>query len=217
MIQSSFFTSPTSFGRSSVRNRTPSNPTSPHWDPTLPTLLNSPYSRPHSRTQTQPLNAIDFLYISPDRDRGPLSPNLMSPEFSFESPFDYPRRGNNTEMFVDDVSSLPLPCGPGSTDDSDSEDESSLGLVLDRSAASSTVTLEPFERLDTLQQANTELGRKLMEAERILQVKLQEHDTDLEEMQVRLEELKSELTATKREEKELRAKEVRTSISFKHL
>ena len=120
-------------------------------------------------------------------------------------------------MFLDDVSSLPLPRGPGSTDDSDSEDESSLGLVLDRNVASSTMSLEPFELLDTLQQANMELGRKLMEAERTLQIKLQEHDTDLEEMQARLEELRSELTAAKREEKELRAKEVRTSISLKHM
>ncbi|KIM59417.1 hypothetical protein SCLCIDRAFT_9958 [Scleroderma citrinum Foug A] len=206
--ESSFSTSPTSFGRPSVRTRAPSNPTSPHWDPTSPT--SSPYPRPHSRTQSQPLNTIGFHYISPDRDRdrNPLSPNPLSPELSFESSFDYPRQGNSMEMFLDGVSSLPLPRASGSADsDSDSEDESSLGLVLDRSAASSTVSLEPFERLDALQKANTELGRKLMEAERTLQVKLQEHDTDLEEMQARLEELKSELTATKREEKELRAKE----------
>ena len=92
--------------------------------------------------------------------------------------------------------------------DSDSEDESSLGLVLDRSATSSTVSLEPLDRLDALQKANTELSRKLIEADRALQNKLMEHDNDLEEMQARLEELKTELTATKREEKELRAKEV---------
>jgi phage shock protein A len=65
-----------------------------------------------------------------------------------------------------------------------------------------------MDRLDVLQKANTELGRKLMEAEKTLQNKLNEHDMDLDEMQGRLEELKSELTSTKREEKELRAKEV---------
>lgn len=99
---------------------------------------------------------------------------------------------------------------PSSTSDSDSdgENESALGLVLDRSATSSTVSLEPMDRLDALQKANTELGRKLMEAEKTLQDKLMEHDMDLDEMQGRLEELKSELTATKREEKELRTKEV---------
>lgn len=97
--------------------------------------------------------------------------------------------------------------------DSDSEDDddadSSLGLVLDRSTASSTVSLEPMDRLDALQRANAELGRKLMDAERTLQNKLSDHESELEEMQGRLEEARIELSATKREEKELRSKEVR--------
>ncbi|KAI6154610.1 hypothetical protein BKA82DRAFT_16683 [Pisolithus tinctorius] len=204
--------SPTSLGSTSVRVRAPSNPTSPRSDLSSPSYPSQHFlPRPHSRAQSQPLNAIGFHYISPDRDhdrgRNPLSPNPLSPDLSFESSFDYPRQGNGTDSFLDGVSSLPLPRLPSSDGGSDSEDESSLGLVLDRSATSSAVSLEPLERLDALQKANTELGRKLMEAERTLQVKLNEHDTDLEEMQARLEELKSELTATKREEKELRAKE----------
>ena len=131
---------------------------------------------------------IGFHYISPDRNRGPPSPNLISPELSFESSFDCRRRGNNTEMFLDDVSSPPLPRRPESTD-LDSDDEFSLGLVLDSSAVPSAMSLEPLERLNTLQKANTALGRKLVEAEQTLQVKLQEHDKDLEEMQARIEEL----------------------------
>lgn len=95
-----------------------------------------------------------------------------------------------------------------SDSDSDDENESSLGLVMERSAASSTVSLEATERLEALQKANAELGRKLIEAERTLENRLNEHDMDLDEMQGRLEELKSELTSTKREEKELRTKEV---------
>jgi hypothetical protein len=132
----------------------------------------------------------------------------MSPDTSFEQSFDYPRGG--ADAFMDSISSLPMPrrSASDSENDSDSEDESSLGLVLDRSATSSTVSLEPFERLDALQKANAELSRKLVEADRALQNKLTEHDNDLEEIQARLEELKTELTATKREEKELRAKEV---------
>ncbi|KAI6025457.1 hypothetical protein EDC04DRAFT_241236 [Pisolithus marmoratus] len=210
--EASFSTSPTSLEPTPVRARAPSNPTSPHSDLSSPSYSSQHFlSRPHSRAQSQPLNTIGFHYISPDRDhdrgRNPLSPNPLSPDLSFESSFDYPRRGNGPDSFLDGVSSLPLPRPSSSDGDSDSEDESSLGLVLDRSAASSTVSLEPFERLDALQKANSELGRKLMEAERTLQIKLNEHDTDLEEMQARLEELKTELTATKREEKELRAKE----------
>ena len=47
-----------------------------------------------------------------------------------------------------------------------------------------------------------------MEAERTLQHKLSEHELELEELQSRLEEARSELAHTKREEKELRSKDV---------
>ena len=104
--------------------------------------------------------------------------------------------------------SLIMPRSPGSGSDSGGDEDSWLGLVLDRNANSSTASLEPLERLDALQRANTELGKKLMEAERTLQAKLFEHEAELEDMQGRLEEVKSELSATKREEKELRSKEV---------
>lgn len=113
---------------------------------------------------------------------------------------------------MNSISSLPLPRQLTSDSDSESDGEdSTLGLVLDRSAASSTVSMEPLDRVDALQRANAELGRKLMEAERTLQGKLSDHENELEEMQGRLEEVRSELSATKREEKELRAKEVSRS------
>jgi DNA repair exonuclease SbcCD ATPase subunit len=105
------------------------------------------------------------------------------------------------------ISSLPM---PRSSSDSDSDDEeSALGLVMDRSAASSTVSLQPEDRVDALKRTNAELVRKLMEAEKTLQNTMSEHELELEETHSRLEELKSELSATKREEKELRSKEVR--------
>lgn len=66
-------------------------------------------------------------------------------------------------------------------------------------------------RLDALQRMNTDLGRKLLEAERTLQNRLADHEQELEDMQMRLEEARSELSATKREEKDLRGKEVRVS------
>lgn len=139
-----------------------------------------------------------------------MSPNDMSPEASFDQSFDYPR-GGGADAFIDSISSLPMPrrSASDSGSDSDSDDESSLGLVLDRSAASSTVSLEPLDRVEALLKSNADLTRKLMEADRAYQNKLTMHDNELEEMQARLEELKSELTATKREEKELRTKEVR--------
>lgn len=79
---------------------------------------------------------------------------------------------------------------------------------MDRSTTSSTVSMEPMDRLDVLQRANTELSKKLMDAERTLQNKLAAHESELEDMQGRLDELEAELVSTKREEKELRTKEV---------
>ena len=93
---------------------------------------------------------------------------------------------------------------------SDEEEDSALGLVMDRTVNASTTSLEPIERMDALQRANTELGRKLLDAEATLQRKLLEHESELEEMQSKLDEIRTELAATKREEKELRSKEVRT-------
>ena len=104
------------------------------------------------------------------------------------------------------ISSLPM---PRATNDSDDDDEdSALGLVLDRSTASSTVSLQPDDRSEALTRVNSDLRRKLMDAEKTLQNRLSEHESELEELQGRLEEMRSELSATKREEKELRSKEV---------
>jgi len=48
----------------------------------------------------------------------------------------------------------------------------------------------------------------VIEVENTLQNKLSQHESDLLEMQSKLDEMRSELSATKREEKELRSKEV---------
>ena len=119
----------------------------------------------------------------------------------------YNYRGQrNDDTFMKSISSLPMP--HVSSDSDEDEEDSALGLVMDRSAASSTVSMEPMDRLDALQRSNADKTRKLMEAEQTLQNKLTEHELELEEMQGRLEEMRSELSATKREEKELRSKEV---------
>jgi chromosome segregation ATPase len=71
-----------------------------------------------------------------------------------------------------------------------------------------------LDRLEVLQKANAELGKKLMDAENTLQRRLTEHETELEDLQLRIDELKSELSATKKEEKELRSKEVNKCLPF---
>jgi predicted RNase H-like nuclease (RuvC/YqgF family) len=97
---------------------------------------------------------------------------------------------------------------PSTGNDSDEDPDSALGLVMDRSTKSSTVSLEQSEQIEALSRQNAELKRRLMDAEKTLQTKLSEHESELEDLQGRLEEMRSELSATKREEKELRSKEV---------
>jgi chromosome segregation ATPase len=111
------------------------------------------------------------------------------------------------EAFEETVHKLPMPHMSTDSDSDESEDDSALGLVFDRSTASSTASMEPLERLEALQRVNSDLAKKLVEAERTLQRKLVDHEAELEEMEARLEEAKSELSAAKREEKELRSKE----------
>ncbi|KAH0584820.1 hypothetical protein H2248_008098 [Termitomyces sp. 'cryptogamus'] len=184
---SEFSTSPSAYGRTSGgRTRAPSNPTSPAMSPTF-----SPPSRPHSRAQSHSQSSFSSFADDNDDtiDASPL--------------YDY-RGRRNDDAFLKSVSSLPMPRG----EDSDPEDDdSSLGLVMDRTTTSSTVSMETMDRVDVLQRANEELSRKLNDAEKTLQNKLSEHESELEEMQGRLEEMRSELNATKREEKELRSKE----------
>ncbi|KAG2087259.1 uncharacterized protein F5147DRAFT_790824 [Suillus discolor] len=116
-----------------------------------------------------------------------------------DSFFDYSQKGDS---FVRQLSSLPMPRSASNLN-SDGEHRSSSGLVMEQSATSSTMSFECIEQLEALQKANAELGRKLIEVERTLENRLNEHDMDLDEMQGHLEELKSELTSTKQKEKEL--------------
>ncbi|EMD33853.1 hypothetical protein CERSUDRAFT_159094 [Gelatoporia subvermispora B] len=209
--------------RTPGRVRAPSNPTSPSisqssmYSPVSSPQFGATYSRPHSRAQSQPQSSFmaldsavtDYHYgSSPERDHTYRQPahngtGLMSPPPSdlSESSFDEECR------FMDGVNTLPMPRSPGSDDSDEELEDSTLGLVMDRSAASSTVSMEVHERLDALQRANTHLAEKLMQAERTLQDKIADHEQELEEMQSRIEELRAELSATKREEKELRSKE----------
>ncbi|TBU62721.1 hypothetical protein BD310DRAFT_974124 [Dichomitus squalens] len=208
--------SPSAYARTPGRSRAPSNPTSPTFSsPPLAKSISSPPfgappSRPHSRAQSQPQGHFtsmdsfgqnDYYGSSPERENDNRQTGLLSPPPSDNS-FD------DEQGFHEQISSLPMPRqGDDSDSDSELDEEALLGLVMDRSAASSTVSLDMEQRLEALQRLNTDLGRKLLEAERTLQNRLAEHEQELEDMQIRLEEARSELSATKREEKELRSKE----------
>ncbi len=124
---------------------------------------------------------------------GQLYDDGLDEPFSMRRPSHVPRRRSDS----------------GSDYDYD-EDDMTLGM-RHRSALESSASLAAEERMDELQRANVELQKKYMESERVLQKKMEEHETELEDMQNRLDEAKAELSATKREEKELRAKEARIS------
>ncbi|KAH9481181.1 hypothetical protein JR316_0005701 [Psilocybe cubensis] len=189
---------PVAWGRTPRdRARTPSNPASPssgqmelNFSPGSPVGRRS---RPHSRAHSQPQNA----YATG------LFDGYSSPDDTVKRPphygFDY------NDSFDNAISTLPM---PRSGDDSD-EDDIDAGLVHDRSIALSTVSMEVSERIEALTRTNDQLGRKVVELETTLQNKLAEHELELEETHQRLEELRSELSASNREEKELRAKDSR--------
>ena len=109
--------------------------------------------------------------------------------------------------FHEQVSMLAMPKMEDDGDETDASDEQ-YRIPETRSAASSTASIQLEERLEALSRVNQDLARKLVEAERTLQTRLSDHEQELEDMQMRLEEARSELSATKREEKELRSKEV---------
>ncbi|KAJ6512627.1 hypothetical protein C8R45DRAFT_890387 [Mycena sanguinolenta] len=127
----------------------------------------------------------------PSRQQGRSDPIPTDPD-----EFDYTLRQG--------LSSLPMP--RASDSDSDSDDDGG-NMVMDRSAASSTVSMMPHERVEALQRVNDDLARKLQDTERMMQRKLAEQEAEFDELQVKLEETRNELSAAKREEKELRSKE----------
>jgi len=183
--------------RRSSQTRT-SNPTSPT---TSHEPLNSPPlgPRPHSRSHSYPQN-IAALYSSDRYDE--IDDFTLSQPVSADNSLD--------EMsFLSSISSLPI---PKRDDDSDSDDEVQDLLVYDRSAAPSIASMDSQERVDVLNKTIDELRKKLSDTEKGLNRKVNDLELELEEAQEKLEELKAELIAARKEEKELKSKEVRLSL-----
>jgi TolA-binding protein len=177
-------------------------------NPTSPTISHAPLNspplgpRPHSRSQSYPQN-IAALYSS---DRYDDNDDLtISQPVSADNSLD--------EMsFLSSISSLPI---PKHDDDSDSDDDVDGVLVYDRSAAPSNASMDSQERVDVLNKTIDELRKKLSDTEKGLNRKVNDLELELEEAQEKLEELKAELIAARKEEKELKSKEVRFSF-FTH-
>ena len=212
-------------GRSLSRSRAPSDPYGAHMEggpySPSPISIGSPhgavqtYSRPQSR-QEQQQGFRRMGSESPEprqyevvRGRQNVNPatGLMSPP-----PSDLSETSFGEEGFPG-LNTLPMPRfndgGEDSDEDSDEDrEDTALGLVHERTITASSISLDLQERLDAQHKVNNDLRKKLTEAEDTLQRKLSEHEADLEGLQTRIEDLRSELSATKRQEKELRGKEV---------
>lgn len=73
----------------------------------------------------------------------------------------------------------------------------------------SSSTTASGDRYEDLERIHEETVKKLKELQRTLDQKMADHESEIEEMLVRKEELEAELASSKRDEKELRLKEVR--------
>ena len=219
--------SPSPHARPGPRTRAPSTPTSPvTYSPEShsPPLPVRPHSRAHSHVNFSLDHAVRrFGSRSPQMDNVSLGNGMVSPPPETEGTYS-PVNSSGAEDMAETISSLPIPTPEDSNSDleSESDDETrrmSIGLIMDntmnhgRSVTSSIVSLAPQDRMEALQKNNQDLARRLMEAERTLQNRLADHEVEIEEMQGKLDEMKTELSATKREEKELRSKEVRLIIT----
>lgn len=101
-----------------------------------------------------------------------------------------------------DIKPRRQPTSASDSEDDDDGDEPTMSIMLDQNR-------KALEREEVLQRTNEDLKRRVAEQDRILQQRIGEHEAELERMEILLEETKSELSLSKREEKELRAKESR--------
>jgi len=83
--------------------------------------------------------------------------------------------------------------------------------LLTSIGASSTHSAANEERIEALQKANASLAKKLRETTRELEHKLGEHEAEVEELQQRIDDLKTETAVARHKEKELKVKEVSVS------
>ncbi|KAJ2917356.1 hypothetical protein MD484_g3073, partial [Candolleomyces efflorescens] len=188
---------PSSFNRSTSGRGRMSNPTSPamssfelsgSFSPvSSPGPSGGRYSRPPSRQNSFGAMHLDDLgYISPD-----------------DSTMTVHNKKRLSLGSSGGLNTVPLPRDPNDSD----EEEDVLGLVTGRDIRESNASMDDFARLEALQRQNEELHKKRVEYEEILNKKIAEHEHDYLELENVLDQMKVELSATKREEKELRAKE----------
>lgn len=155
--------------------------------------------RPHSRAQSHgQFSSVNYGYSSP----GQLFDNNSPPGRD---------RLHNGASYDDDSfeRSLNSISMPKLDPDSDGEGDPTLGLIMpNRSAASSMASLASQELLDSARKETEELRRRLTEQDRSYQLSLADSENTIVSLENTIEEYRSELSGMRREEKELRSKEV---------
>ncbi|KAF9519695.1 hypothetical protein BS47DRAFT_1079712 [Hydnum rufescens UP504] len=221
--------SPPLASRKESGHRTLSTPTSP--DSSLSPssggslTLGRPPSAASSYLRSPNTSIYDPSYLADSMASPIRSPDFSaedtsidySTDWKFPPPELFPSIKTKTDLSKRKPSpnSSPPPSDMNSDPDSDEDnihdrDADPTIHSRDRIHSISTTSLvtSPEDRLEALQRANAELAKKLRDASRELEHKLSDHEGEIEEMQTRIEDLRYELAASKREEKELRLKAV---------
>ncbi|KAG8720121.1 hypothetical protein FRC08_001146 [Ceratobasidium sp. 394] len=186
--------------RNPRRARAPSNPVSPGRE------LFPPSSFPHSASA--PLSSSDHRLLSAskrshsfDQSIG-MSQTLVDPDLSYTKSIKTPALKFHSS---------------GSDSDTDPEEQSEdedMTRRYVRPALSSDASLAPEDLLEALQKSHAELARKAADSERRMQNRLAERETEIADLEAQLDDLKTELSASRREEKELRVKERANMTQF---
>ncbi|KAG8905983.1 hypothetical protein FRB99_007840, partial [Tulasnella sp. 403] len=194
----------------SFRRRAPSNPTSPPASQSVPSfpMLDSPPVHMSRKAVSAPGSAgssPDNSFTFPARPRDfPLnSPPQMAEEAD-----------DDDDEFVgeDSMASVDMMLNPetfaheggDSDDDTASMKDNLIRPHLPSDASMST----PEERVEALQRVNIDLSRKFKELDRHLHDRLSEREFEIEELTMRLDEMRVELQAARKDEKDLRQREV---------
>ncbi|KAL1667408.1 hypothetical protein GGF50DRAFT_112303 [Schizophyllum commune] len=186
---------------STGRRRAPSNPP----DPSSSTSPPKTFSRPHSRTASQP--HPDYtptqVFSAPVRRNGHShSPKDESFPRSRSSPSPPPRS--------------PSP-NSDSGSNSDEDGDSSLIREYHSNRTLSMASIDSESREEVLSRTLTETQRKLQEAEASYQRKISENESDIDELQTRLQDMRADLNNMRRQEKELKTKESQNHIQIQAL
>lgn len=201
--------SPTGLGQLYRSHRPPSSTGSYSYTRSPDTSI---YDPAYLAGMSTPIRSPDFDASSASIDYSG-APDWMSPSSEL-----FPKRSARTDLNKRRPSpnSSPPISDSNSDSDDDGHDEDPEATIHSRqrihTVSTTSLMASPEERLEALQRTNAELAKKVRDVSRELENKLSDHEGEIEEMQTRIENLRSELSASKRDGKELRIKAVRVKF-----